>query len=219
MVSFSPPGFVATSRSSCSRTVHGGVIQLSGLYALASACTAIEPSAFSMIRRSAGGSRAPRRPSYSTEQLATSMRTAALYHRCTARAPLATSTMPPPAEWSERGCWMVVLGTYGSDLYKVVLVAAHLLRDRRLRRRVPQRDLRQQEVQKRPGSEGIAVLRGELQRRRRSASTSSTPCSCSASRCVGLSDPVWKFSQTWVWLAIVLYIVALGISHGVLFPR
>ena len=35
---------------------------------------------------------------------------------------------------------------------------------------------------------------------------------------VGLSDPVWKFSQTWVWLAIVLYIVSLGISHGVLFP-
>ena len=104
--SFSPPGFVATSKLSCSRTVHGGVIQLSGLYALASACTAMEPSAFSMMRRSAGGRRAPRRPSYSTEQLATSMRTAALYHRCTARGALATSTMPR----SERArgvvaCW------------------------------------------------------------------------------------------------------------------
>ena len=35
---------------------------------------------------------------------------------------------------------------------------------------------------------------------------------------VGLSDSVWKFSQTWVWLSIVLYIVAIGLSHGVLMP-
>ena len=35
---------------------------------------------------------------------------------------------------------------------------------------------------------------------------------------VGASDDVWEFSQTWVWLAIVLYVIALGISHGVLFP-
>jgi len=35
---------------------------------------------------------------------------------------------------------------------------------------------------------------------------------------LGLSDPVFKFSQTWVWLSVVLYIVAIGISHGVLMP-
>jgi hypothetical protein len=35
---------------------------------------------------------------------------------------------------------------------------------------------------------------------------------------VGMANKEWKFSQTWVWLAIALYIVALGISHGVLFP-
>lgn len=35
---------------------------------------------------------------------------------------------------------------------------------------------------------------------------------------LGLSDPVWKFSQTWVWLSIVLYIVGIGLSHGVLLP-
>lgn len=28
---------------------------------------------------------------------------------------------------------------------------------------------------------------------------------------VGLSDRQWKFSQTWVWLALVIYVVALGI--------
>jgi uncharacterized membrane protein len=35
---------------------------------------------------------------------------------------------------------------------------------------------------------------------------------------VGLSDKAWKFSQTWVWLALVLYVVAIGISHAIMFP-
>jgi hypothetical protein len=36
---------------------------------------------------------------------------------------------------------------------------------------------------------------------------------------VGLSDEVWKFSQTWVWLSIVLFVIAVGISHAVMRPR
>jgi uncharacterized membrane protein len=32
------------------------------------------------------------------------------------------------------------------------------------------------------------------------------------------SDDAWKFSQTWIWLALVLFVVAMGISHGVMFP-
>jgi hypothetical protein len=35
---------------------------------------------------------------------------------------------------------------------------------------------------------------------------------------LGLSDSLFKFSQTWVWLSVVLYIVAIGLSHGVLMP-
>jgi hypothetical protein len=35
---------------------------------------------------------------------------------------------------------------------------------------------------------------------------------------IGLSDKVWKFSQTWIWLALLLYVIALGIAHGVLRP-
>lgn len=31
------------------------------------------------------------------------------------------------------------------------------------------------------------------------------------------SDSVWTFGQTWIWLSIVLYALALGISHGVQF--
>jgi hypothetical protein len=32
------------------------------------------------------------------------------------------------------------------------------------------------------------------------------------------SDGAWKFSQTWVWLALVVYVIALGVSHSVLIP-
>ena len=60
--------------------VHGGFIQLSGLYALASEWTAMEPSALHMISRKAGASRAPRRPSYVTEHRARSSRTVRVWH-------------------------------------------------------------------------------------------------------------------------------------------
>lgn len=33
-----------------------------------------------------------------------------------------------------------------------------------------------------------------------------------------LESDAWDFDQTWVWLSIVLYVIALGISHGVLQP-
>ena len=32
------------------------------------------------------------------------------------------------------------------------------------------------------------------------------------------SDKPWKFSQTWIWLALLLYVVAIGISHAILIP-
>ena len=35
---------------------------------------------------------------------------------------------------------------------------------------------------------------------------------------VGMSDKVWSFGQAWIWLALVLYVVALGASHAVLIP-
>jgi hypothetical protein len=36
---------------------------------------------------------------------------------------------------------------------------------------------------------------------------------------VGLSDEVWRFSQAWVWLSIVVYLIALAVSFGVLQPK
>jgi hypothetical protein len=35
---------------------------------------------------------------------------------------------------------------------------------------------------------------------------------------VGLSDGVWGFGQTWVWLSMLVYTGALGLSHGVMKP-
>jgi hypothetical protein len=35
---------------------------------------------------------------------------------------------------------------------------------------------------------------------------------------VGLSDDAWEFGQTWLWLSIVLYALALAISVGGLLP-
>jgi uncharacterized membrane protein len=36
---------------------------------------------------------------------------------------------------------------------------------------------------------------------------------------IATSDSAWKFSQTWIWLALLLYVVALGIAHAVMIPN
>src|SRR5215207_10148498 len=136
MVSISPPGLVATSRPSYSRTVHGGLIQLSGLYALVSACTAIEPSAFSRISRGAAGRRAPRRPWYSTEQFATSMRTPRVVpHACTC------TVVGVPCALLDRRRYEHVAGHDQRRPLQALPRVAHPLCDRRFWRSVPQRDL------------------------------------------------------------------------------
>ena len=32
------------------------------------------------------------------------------------------------------------------------------------------------------------------------------------------SDDGWDFSQTWVWLSLLLFVIALGVSHSTLIP-
>ncbi len=36
---------------------------------------------------------------------------------------------------------------------------------------------------------------------------------------VVMSDKAWKFEQTWIWLAMALYIVGIGVSHGIVLPN
>jgi uncharacterized membrane protein len=33
-----------------------------------------------------------------------------------------------------------------------------------------------------------------------------------------VSDDAWSFSDTWIWLSMALYVVGIGVSHGVLIP-
>src|SRR5262249_21612449 len=33
-----------------------------------------------------------------------------------------------------------------------------------------------------------------------------------------VGHPLWKFSQAWIWLAMLLYVTAIGISHAILIP-
>jgi len=35
---------------------------------------------------------------------------------------------------------------------------------------------------------------------------------------VGMSDDRWAFDQTWLWLSLIVYAIALGISLGLLLP-
>ena len=32
------------------------------------------------------------------------------------------------------------------------------------------------------------------------------------------SDDAWSFSDLWIWLSIVIYVAALGVSHGLVLP-
>lgn len=35
---------------------------------------------------------------------------------------------------------------------------------------------------------------------------------------LGMSDGVYELSQAWVWMSLVLYVVAIGIAHAVMIP-
>jgi hypothetical protein len=35
---------------------------------------------------------------------------------------------------------------------------------------------------------------------------------------LGLSDSLFKFSQTWVWLSVLLFAIAIGLTHAVMIP-
>jgi hypothetical protein len=111
---------------------------------------------------------------------------------------------------------VLVIGAYYDGLFKTVLVL-HILCAIVGFGAVILNGIYGNEVRKRPGPEGIAVFDANL----------------TVSRVgeffiygvfvfgfllVLLSDDVYEFSQTWVWLAMLLYVIALGVSHGVLFP-
>ncbi|MGH9033843.1 MAG: DUF2269 family protein [Acidimicrobiia bacterium] len=34
-----------------------------------------------------------------------------------------------------------------------------------------------------------------------------------------MSDEAWSFGDTWIWLSMLLYVVGIGLSHGILQPN
>jgi uncharacterized membrane protein len=72
------------------------------------------------------------------------------------------------------------------------------------------------EAKKRPGPGGLAVSEANLAVTMIAEYVIYTiPVSGVILVLISPND-IWKFSQTWVWLSIVLYVVAVGIAHGVL---
>ena len=74
------------------------------------------------------------------------------------------------------------------------------------------------ETRKRPGPEGLAVFEANY-RVSMIGEYFIYAVAVLGFALVGLSDKAWTFGQTWVWLSIVLYAAAIGVSHGVLLPR
>jgi uncharacterized membrane protein len=77
--------------------------------------------------------------------------------------------------------------------------------------------LRGAEAKKRPGPGGLAI--GESGHRVNSvAEYFIYAVPVFGIGLVFMSDDVWSFGQTWVWLSLVLYVIGIGVSHAVLIP-
>src|SRR3954447_19207667 len=120
-----------------------------------------------------------------------------------------------PAQWCGELAVML-LATINSGLYKFFLVC-HILVAIVGLGAVMLNGLYGAQAKKRPGPNGRAVAEANF------AVTGVAEYVIYLIPIFGIllvltSDKVWKFSQTWVWLALLLYVIALGIAHGVLIP-
>ncbi len=109
-----------------------------------------------------------------------------------------------------------MLATYASGLYKTLLVL-HILTAIVGLGAVMLNGLYAAQAQKRPGPPGRAVSEANF------AVSTIGEYFIYAIPVFGIllvivGHPVWKFSQTWIWLAMLLYVVAIGISHSILIP-
>jgi uncharacterized membrane protein len=109
-----------------------------------------------------------------------------------------------------------VLATYGSGLYKTLLVL-HILTAIIGLGAVMLNGLYAAQAQKRPGPSGRAVSEANY------AVSHIGEYFIYAIPVFGIllvvvGDPLWKFSQTWIWLSLLLYVTAIGISHSILIP-
>ncbi|HEV7525436.1 MAG TPA: DUF2269 family protein [Acidimicrobiia bacterium] len=110
----------------------------------------------------------------------------------------------------------MVLGVVGSGLYKTLLVL-HVLTAIVGLGAVMLNGIYAAQAQKRPGPGGRAVSEANF------TVSSIGEKFIYAIPIFGIllvlaSDKQWKFSQTWIWLSLLIYVVAIGVSHAILIP-
>lgn len=109
-----------------------------------------------------------------------------------------------------------MVATYGSGLYKTLLVL-HILTAIVGLGAVMLNGIYGAQAAKRPGPPGRAVSEANF------AVSSIGEYFIYAIPVFGIllvvvGHPMWKFSQTWIWLSLLLYVIAIGISHSILIP-
>jgi uncharacterized membrane protein len=113
----------------------------------------------------------------------------------------------------------VVLADYNNGVYKIVLVL-HILCAIVGFGAVTLNALYGQQAKARRGTEGLAIAEANyLVSKVGQYFIYAVFLLGIALVLLGDNHPGVGFGQTWIWLSIVLYVIAVGISHGMLLPR
>jgi uncharacterized membrane protein len=110
----------------------------------------------------------------------------------------------------------VVLGAIGSDGYKIVLIL-HILTAIVGLGAVMLNGLYGAQAKARPGPAGLAIAEANF-KVSMIAEYFIYAIPIFGIALVFMSDDVIEFDQTWIWLSILLYVIALAISHAVMIP-
>jgi uncharacterized membrane protein len=110
------------------------------------------------------------------------------------------------------------LATITATAYKIVLVL-HILAAIVGFGSVMLNGVYASEVKRRPGPEGAAIADANYKVSFGVAMWFIYAIPILGLALVGMSDKAWKFSQTWVWLALLLWFVLVGLVHGVHRPN
>lgn len=110
-----------------------------------------------------------------------------------------------------------MLATYGSDAYKIVLTL-HILCAIVGFGAVFLNGLYGQQAKSRKGAEGLAISEANLLVSKVGEYFIYAVFLLGVAL-VLIGDDVWGFGDAWIWLSMLLFLVALGISHGLMQPR
>jgi uncharacterized membrane protein len=110
-----------------------------------------------------------------------------------------------------------MLATYGSDAYKIVLTL-HILCAIVGFGAVFLNGLYGQQAKSRKGPEGLAISEANLLVSKVGEYFIYAVFLLGVAL-VLIGDDVWGFGDAWIWLSMLLFLVALGISHGLMQPR